>query len=149
MLSSTVPALGHDKAPVGYLLLCLKSPADCAEGGASSVLASEELLGILDTVNRRINRTIVPRNDPDADVWDGSVTRGDCEDFAISKRRALVRAGLPPSALKITVVTTKSGKGHVLLTVVTSIGELALDNLTDEILPLRQTGYKVIFRSGD
>lgn len=139
------PALAHDK-PVGYLIMCLKSPADCAEGGATSIQLSETILATLNRINRRVNNAIPPRNDPDFDQWGGSASGGDCEDYAIAKRRALMQAGLPPSALRFVVVTTRTGKAHAVLVVKTDRGELALDNLTNDIKPLSETGYKVVSR---
>ena len=138
-----MPALAHDAPPLAYQLLCLRSPADCHGGGASSVEASEGLLATLTRVNTQINHAGVSREDIGADVWNADADGGDCEDYALAKRRALVSAGLPASALRFVLVRTPSGESHVVLVVATNAGELALDNLTDEIRPLSETGYKV------
>ena len=58
-----------------------------------------------------------PRNDRGADEWRAGVKAGDCEDFALTKRRELIKAGLPSSALLMAVATTPSGEGHAVLVV--------------------------------
>lgn len=142
----TAPALAA--APLGYQLMCLKTPAECRGGGAESVEASADMMAVLKKVNAQVNRAITPRNDGGADVWNASATSGDCEDYVLAKRRALIKAGLPASALRIAYVKTRAGIGHAVLVVKTSRGDYALDNLTQTIKPLSQTGYRLISISG-
>ena len=47
----------------------------------------------LKSVNNRVNRAIAPRGDR-RDEWAINVSSGDCEDYALTKRAALIR-GLP------------------------------------------------------
>ncbi len=44
---------------------------------------------------------------------------GDCEDYALLKRKMLMQAGWPREALLMTVVRDKKGEGHAVLTVKT------------------------------
>jgi predicted transglutaminase-like cysteine proteinase len=142
------PALAGSKAPLGYQLMCLKTPHECEGGGKSSVEASTELMVTLKRVNSLVNSSITPRNDAGADVWSASSSSGDCEDYVLAKRRALIKSGLPASALRIAYVKTRGGVGHAILVVKTSKGEFVLDNLNRAIRPLSQTGYRIISISG-
>ena len=71
---------------------------------------------------------------------------GDCEDYVLLKRRMLIEAGWPRSALLITVVRDRKGDGHAVLTVRTDKGEYILDNQNDKILPWSDTGYRFVKR---
>jgi predicted transglutaminase-like cysteine proteinase len=141
-------AVAGSRAPLGYQLMCLKSPQECKGGGASSVAATEDVLQTLKRVNVQVNRAIRPRNDRGADVWTASATSGDCEDYVLAKRRALVKAGISASALRIAYVKTRRGEGHAILVVKTSRGDLVLDNLNGSVRPLSQSGYRIVSISG-
>ena len=146
---SAMPSLAGSKAPLGYQLMCLKTPAECKGGGPSKVTASADIMSQLTRVNSKVNRSIRPRNDSGgADVWSVNVSSGDCEDFALTKRRALIKAGLPASSLRIAYVKTRAGEDHAILVVKTSKGDYVLDNLHSSVRPLSQTGYRVISQSG-
>jgi predicted transglutaminase-like cysteine proteinase len=146
---TTIPASAAGKAPLGYQLMCLKTPAECKGGGASKVKATTDIMATLKRVNARVNSSIKPRNDGAVDVWNANATTsGDCEDYVLAKRRALIREGLPASALRIAYVKTRSGVGHAILVVKTSKGDYVLDNLNRSVRPLSQAGYRVISMSG-
>lgn len=146
---TTVPTLAGSKAPLGYQLMCLKTPSECKGGGAAKVAASDDIMGKLTKVNSKVNRSIRPRNDSGgADVWSVNASSGDCEDYALTKRRALIKAGLPASSLRIAYVKTRRGEDHAILVVKTSKGDYALDNLNSSVRPLSQTGYRIISQSG-
>lgn len=91
----------------------------------------------LNAVNRNVNRAI--RHTPDAkqygreDYWaipTGREARGDCEDYVLTKRSALINAGVDPDTLSIAIVRTRWGELHAVLLVATDRGELVLDNLS-------------------
>jgi predicted transglutaminase-like cysteine proteinase len=144
---SVSPVAHAASAPLGYQLMCLKSPEQCKAGGAAQIKVSGDVLATLKRVNSRVNRTITPRHDAGADVWTANATVGDCEDYVLAKRAALIKAGLPPSALRIAYVKTRSGEGHAILVVKSNGKDLVLDNLTSSIKPLSQTGYRIISMS--
>ena len=148
LASVSAPALARSHAPIGYQLMCLKTPAECKGGGAASVRATTEIMNKLITVNAHVNRAIRPTNDTGADVWSVNVSTGDCEDYALTKRRALINAGVPASSLRIAYVKTRSGEGHAILVVKTSNGDYVLDNLNASVRPLTQTGYRIISEMG-
>jgi predicted transglutaminase-like cysteine proteinase len=135
------------RAPLGYQLMCLKTPQACKGGGSASVKATEVILQTLKRVNAQVNRTILPVADGYADVWKDNATSGDCDVYVMAKRRALIQAGVSASALRIAYVKTRRGEGHAVLVVKTSKGDLVLDNLTSAIKPLSQAGYSVISMS--
>lgn len=102
----------------------------------------------LETVNRRVNRSIRRRTDADAfgreDVWqrpEGPRAAGDCEDYVLAKRHALIAAGVDAEALSIAIVRTRRGEMHAVLLVATPAGELVLDNLSPWVRPWREVGY--------
>jgi len=76
----------------------------------------------------------------------GEDGRGDCEDYALLKRKMLIQAGWPREALLMTVVRDKKGEGHAVLTVKTNRGEYILDNQEAEVLDWTRTGYKFVKR---
>ena len=54
--------------------------------------------------------------------------------------------GFPRQALLMTIVRDLQDEGHTILTVKTNRGEFVLDNLSDEIRPWDQTGYRFMKR---
>ena len=135
-------------APLGYQLMCLKTPEECKGGGKAQVAATSDLMATLKRVNSHVNRSIKPRADSGVDVWSASASAGDCEDYVLAKRRALIKAGVPANSLRIAHVKTRRGEGHAILVVKTRGKDLVLDNLTQTIRPLSQTGYRIVSMQG-
>ena len=123
-----------------------------ADFGLVSLTASSK--ATLVKTNRQINRLIRARPDDDAsqanDTWslplEEGRREGDCEDYVLEKRRALVRAGFPSAALSIAVVDTVAGSRHAVLIVGTDQGELVLDSRSPWILPWEDVSYAWIKR---
>jgi predicted transglutaminase-like cysteine proteinase len=100
-------------------------------------------------VNQYLNRTIVRRSDRSAygvnDRWATPLAYGqrygDCEDYALEKRRLLIEAGVPAQALNIALATTRWGESHAVLLLSAGGGEYVLDNLEAWILPWDQAPY--------
>lgn len=131
-------------APLGFQLFCLQQPAQCRGGGKSQVALTSEVLESIRRVNSQVNRSIRPRNDPGPDVWTLGATAGDCEDYVLSKRNALMNAGLPSSALRLAHVRTREGIDHAILIVKTDLDDLVLDNLVGDVLPLSKVSYRIL-----
>ena len=129
--------------PIAYQIFCLRNEAQCAAGSVGSVPFNADLMGKLNSVNRSVNSSIVARNES-TDVWSLNPSSGDCEDFALTKRAKLIRAGVPAGALRMAVVRTGTGIGHAVLVVKTSVGEYVLDNLRPNIVKRGQTGYRFL-----
>jgi predicted transglutaminase-like cysteine proteinase len=102
-------------------------------------------------INREINRAIHHREDSAVygrpDQWAlGEAGVGDCEDYALAKRAALIQAGVPARALSIALVETRRGESHAVLLIDTDKGALVLDNLSPWIRRWDQTPYTWIAR---
>lgn len=102
-------------------------------------------------VNSDINARIRPLSDLEAygvaELWklplmlEGPAV-GDCEDFALEKRRALLEHGVPEGAMFFAMGRHPEYGRHLMLVVSTDQGDFVLDNMTDEILPWSQTPYE-------
>lgn len=129
------------------------APAPIAPGGAHLTMTAETV-GLLNAVNREVNTAITPAHDladgRHGDIWslpllDGRRT-GDCEDYVLEKRRALVAQGVDAEALSIAVVRTRSGESHAVLLVDTDAGELVLDNRSHWISAWTEADYRWVKR---
>jgi len=134
-------------SPFQHVRFCLRYPTDCKSDPAqtTTVDLTAETLESMQRVNRDVNLSIMPvaKSDPVADGgWTISPTSGDCNDYAVTKRHELLQKGLPAKALRLAVVKTQSGIGHLVLVVATSKGNLVLDNLTETIVPWQFTKYQ-------
>lgn len=112
----------------------------------ASVALSDQRMAQLQQVNSYVNSTITEVSDMEQygreDVWRLPTSgKGDCEDFALLKRKMLIERGWPASALSIAVGMTSQGEPHAVLTVATDRGSYVLDNLTSSILPPSKTGH--------
>lgn len=140
-------------APFGWADFCQRYAGEC-DGGAlqpADIDASRANLALVDRINRFVNLKIQPRSDMEhwrvVDRWDLPTNGiGDCEDFALLKRKLLIEAGLPRQALLVTIVIDEKKEGHAVLTVKTSRGDLILDNMNDEIRLWSQTPYRFVKR---
>ncbi len=139
--------------PYGWVDFCRRYAEECDDQAMAPVdvnLTTESLKEI-ERVNSWVNKSIVPVSDMEhwgvLDQWDyPSDGKGDCEDYALLKRKLLIAKGFPRQALLITVVKDEQNEGHAILTVKTNHGEFILDNLTDELKPWDRTGYKFVKR---
>lgn len=143
---------GEARAPIGYIGFCLRYPGECNGHSATQpVKLDQAAWALLNRVNDEINRRIQPITDKHhwgvAERWDlPSDGKGDCEDYALLKRKILIEKGLSAGALLMTVVIDREGAGHAVLTVVTDRGDYVLDNQDETILPWTQTGYRFVKR---
>lgn len=126
------------------------APVDAASRRRALPALTPNLWAKLNRVNARVNTAMLQGSDMETqgreDLWstplkDGG-TLGDCEDYVLEKRRALLDAGLPSAALNIAVVTTQGGETHAVLLVATRTGELVLDNLSPWIVGWRHAPYR-------
>lgn len=137
-----VQAAEH-RPPLGLQLFCLKHSAQCQATGQSTVAATTGLVQLVQAVNRQVNRSITPRADGRIDTWSATASAGDCEDYVLAKRAALIQQGVPSSALRIGYTKTRQGEGHVVLIVRTGAGEFVLDNLSTSVKLLADSGYRI------
>jgi predicted transglutaminase-like cysteine proteinase len=147
------PAGGVTSIPVGASEFCKSHRNECkANPNAVGAMAlTEARWAELVQVNNVVNSAITAITDEDyyqvAEYWaypdDGY---GDCEDFALAKRKALIAAGWNPSTLLVTVVREAKGTGHAVLMVRTDRGDLVLDNQDGRILVWNETPYTYLKR---
>ncbi len=152
-VSQPAVTTGPARPIAAWAEFCERYAAECAVDRTepASITLTAALWQTINTVNRRINRSVEAVTDGDhwraADRWDlAEDGRGDCEDFQLLKRHLLVEAGLPRRAMRMTVVIDEKGEGHAVLTILTNRGDLVLDNKTSAVLPWRQTGYTFVKR---
>ncbi len=134
-------------APFQHVRFCLRYPSDCKSNPAENdrIDLSAETSELLNRVNHSVNLSIAPMlksygSNLD-DGWTIAPGAGDCNDYAVTKRHELLESGLPSKALRLSVVKTASGIGHLVLVVATTKGDLVLDNLTEVIRPWQNTDY--------
>ncbi len=134
-------------APFQHVRFCLRYPSDCKSDPTEidRIELNAENSELLKRVNSDVNAAIIPMvkdHGPElGDGWTIAPSMGDCNDYAVTKRHELLQSGLPAKALRLSVVKTASGIGHLILVVVTTKGELILDNLTEAIRPWQSTDY--------
>jgi predicted transglutaminase-like cysteine proteinase len=134
-------------APFQHVRFCLRYPAECKPSSAAQRIELDiQTMQLLDRVNRDVNLSITPKAKAyDADLADGwtiGPDSGDCNDYAVTKRHDLIARGLPSGALRLSVIKTTAGIGHLVLIVATTNGDMVLDNLTSAIRPWQITEYR-------
>jgi len=151
---ATYASLGPSTSvPYGWVDFCQRYRGECAddERQALDIDLTPAAMRKIQRVNAWVNKSVTPMSDMEhwgvVDQWDYPTDgRGDCEDYALLKRKMLIEEGFPRQALLITVVKDKNGDGHAILTVKTSHGEYVLDNLADEVKPWNATAYRFVKR---
>lgn len=137
------PISRPSKAPLAYMMLCLTAPRHCQAGNETMINYGYDMAGMIEKVNRRVNKAIKPRLEK-RDIWTVGTASGDCEEFALTKRRDLIESGIPAGALRMAVVLTEKGEGHAVLVVRTDVGDLVLDNRRANIVISQKTGYEFL-----
>jgi predicted transglutaminase-like cysteine proteinase len=152
-LASPTFAQGGQKALYGFRDFCRRHSSECRPAGPSvrQVAATAQRMSELQQINLTVNRSVEEISDREQfgqeDVWSLPATgRGDCEDYALMKRKLLIERGWPSSALLLTAALTPQGEWHLVLTAVTDKGDYVLDNLTDTLRTTSQAGYTYLSR---
>jgi predicted transglutaminase-like cysteine proteinase len=143
---------GDAAPPIGHYEFCKANPKECAYSGgdAGPAILSEDRWKTMLKINYTVNTTIKPMTDMDLygveEKWAIPTTAGDCEDFALLKRKELIEAGFSPSDLLMTVVLQPNGEGHAVLTVRTDRGDFVLDNMRNKVKLWSETEYTFLKR---
>jgi predicted transglutaminase-like cysteine proteinase len=146
-LLTTIEAASPTLAPFQHVRFCLRYPSDCKSNPTENerIDLNTETSELLKRVNHNVNMAIIPTPKtygPNLeDGWTIAPDMGDCNDYAVTKRHELLENGLPSKALRLSVVKTASGIGHLVLVVVTTKGDIVMDNLTEVIRPWQSTDY--------
>jgi predicted transglutaminase-like cysteine proteinase len=103
---------------------------------------------LVNGVNRRLNRQIRQTSDDRLygmeDFWnrpEGRRAQGDCEDYVLAKRAALIANGVPAGALSIAIVETRWGESHAVLLLASDRGEFILDSLSPWLVRWDRADY--------
>ncbi len=151
--SLPISASGEARAPYAWSDLCRRNPVECrvSTTEADRVEMTGKLWKTIIAINGKINREIEAVTDEDhwgvVDRWDlPEDGKGDCEDFALLKRKRLAEAGVPRRAMLMTVVIDEENAGHAVLMIRTDRGDYILDNKRNAVLPWNQTGYVYVKR---
>lgn len=152
--STTTLADGRMAAPPpGFVSFCMHNIAACTNHAPASqniVVLNDETRAKLIAVNSQVNDAIVYEPDEQqygvANIWTLNPSFGNCKDYALAKRQALIADGFPEKALRIAIVRTERDELHAVLTVDTDRGDFVLDSLTPEIQPWSETRYSWLSR---
>jgi predicted transglutaminase-like cysteine proteinase len=153
------PAAVEDFLPAGAVRpVADPTPAPVAMAAASPagpIQLSKSQMKLLNTVNREVNRDVHKESDFNLygllEYWslprviDGKMY-GDCEDYALEKRRRLIAAGVPAEALSMAVVVTGRGESHAVLVATVENGDIVLDNLSPWATPWEDLNYRWVQR---
>ncbi len=138
---------------LGAWPMCIELPAECRpykSGELFEVALTRAKHLELDRINRVVNTEVQYVGDlahyAQLERWTYPVDgMGDCEDYALEKRKRLIALGWPRRALLIAVVaepahTAERGL-HAVLIVRTDAGDLVLDNKRESVMEIAWTGY--------
>lgn len=140
-----IPSVAVSPPPSGAQQLCRQYNWACATKATVS-MSSQQEMQIIKRVNRQVNASTRSVTDLSQyrtkERWALPTSRGgDCEDFALLKKRDLIRAGVDPNKLLIATVLDGQRNAHAVLVYRSASGDLVLDNLTNKIKPWSSTRY--------
>ena len=136
---ANMQTFGRTTIPIGYYDYCKRFTERCSlRERRKKVQLTRDKWKQIKRVNSEVNTRIEPVTDINnygtEEYWTYPVSRGDCEDYALLKRKILQEQGFPLSSLLVTVVYDADGGGHAVLTVVTDKGDFILDNQEAKVL---------------
>jgi predicted transglutaminase-like cysteine proteinase len=144
-ISFITPAL----APIGHTRFCLHFKEECETQGVDlrrrNIALTAERWNELTTVNREVNREIIPQRNLGGlltEEWLVAPRAGDCHDYAVTKRHELLAHGWPSRSLLLSEVVTVSGEHHLVLVVRMKDIDLVLDNLNANVRSVALTNYR-------
>jgi predicted transglutaminase-like cysteine proteinase len=128
--------------PMAFVQFCLRYSDQCRPQrivfrGGPVRLNAERWQDLLE-VNKIVNASIEPERNLEglgAEKWLIGPARGDCNDYAVTKRFKLIERGWPVRSLLLSEVVTPEGEHHLILVARTSAGDLVLDNLSGTVKP--------------
>jgi predicted transglutaminase-like cysteine proteinase len=124
--------------PPGFYVFCRNHPEECRP--VEPAVLTSDWMPVLDRVNKSVNASITykPEGKWGDDAWTISPKEGDCDDYTVTKRHELIKAGVPRGTMRAAYVLTDSGTDHVFLIVSTTAGDFVLDNGTEEVYELER-----------
>lgn len=126
--------------PTGFYDMCDAQQAECAKVAQTESLSFAEVRRI----NLQVNKAIRPTPEPaGSDVWMIGPEDGDCDDYVMTKRHQLIKAGFGSDRARVAVGVAK-GQLHAVLVVNFGRNFYILDNLTDEMLPVQRSDVRIL-----
>ena len=150
--SANMKLFGKSLPPIGYVKFCAAGQAECQIKGSTRdrLTLTQAKWDLIVAVNTSINDKVKPQSDQDlygvVENWTYPTTAGDCEDYALLKKRELQSLGVAADDLLITVLLDEKSEGHAVLTVVTDKGDFILDNRHNDVLRWDHTPYTFLKR---
>lgn len=143
--AAALPLRAVVSAPAGAVGICAQYEWACAPGNSDAALGADQM-EMVSAINRKANSAIRPITDMAqyhlAEKWSLPTARGgDCEDYALYKKKALIEAGVSPDRLLLASVLDRKGGSHAVLVLRADGADLVLDNLRSTIKRWDQTGY--------
>jgi predicted transglutaminase-like cysteine proteinase len=137
------------RPPIGFVEFCTRNHDECVPNGWSTkVTLTLKRWKNLHEVNALVNSNIKAKSDQEIygvpERWDYPITAGDCEDYALLKKRYLQRLGFSAGPLPLAIVLDETGVAHAVLIVLTDRGNFVLDNRRNEVLRWDQTRYQFL-----
>jgi len=153
MIATAAATGAATSVPWGWVDFCERYAGECGAGAPapSTIALNARALADITRVNRWVNAHVEPVTDMDhwgvQDRWDLPFDgKGDCEDYALFKRKLLIQLGYPRQVLLMTVVHDGANEGHAILTLKTDRGDFVLDNLNNAMKPWSNAGYLFVKR---
>lgn len=113
---------------------------------------SADTLQTLRVVNAAVNKFTYAKDTDWQNSYDhwtarlglrGGAQRGDCDDYALSKRLRLLQLGVANEAMRITLVYNEL-ELHMILLVRVGDKEYVLDNVLQDVVPVQQIKYRPV-----
>ena len=142
---------GHVIPPGGVIGFCVKNLRECTTVAEPAVVVdlTPDRRRDLEDVQALVNARIRPRENP-RHAWEyASAGYGDCNTFALEKRRELLARGWPQTALLLASAVTETNEGHLVLIVRTSAGDLVLDNRLARVVDWSRLPYRWVSRQSE
>jgi len=142
---------GETLPPIGFVEFCRRQPENCQrESKHTRFYMTAEKWELVRAINAKVNGAIAPIEDEELygvpEYWTLPTDAGDCEDIMLLKKTTLEAQGIPEESLRITVVLDENGRGHAVLTLVTTSGDYVLDNRRNDVRLWSSTGYTFLKR---
>lgn len=140
---SSIPTGTAAVPPKGFLGFCAKYLQECRGSTPNAVAElNQERWRDLWLVQNKVNREIVPREDT-THAWDYATDGyGDCNKFALAKRRELIERGWPREAVLLATAATETGEGHLVVVAHTTSGDFVLDNRVAQVVDWTTLPYR-------
>ncbi len=135
-------------APFAHVRFCAAHREQCQVKRnsirKSRMRMTPERFAMLERINLSVNNAIIPQADQPGllgDTWTLAPSRGDCDDYAVSKRAELLAKGWSSRSLLLVSATLPDRQEHLVLVVRTSAGDVVLDNLRRDVRPVSAVRY--------